>query len=319
MTFQPGTFDFPPDMVSSDTELNEAGTEAIARCSPSNPAANTLTFLGELVSEGIPHLIGSGLQNLRGLGASAVNEWLGHQYLNVEFGWKPFISDLRAIANAITRAHKIMNNFMQNSGKPVRRRYEFPVHRDSSVTRGVLTGRRPWTPINSSEMYTDGPGPGRVDRLREITQQRWFSGAFLYYVPKDESLKSTLDRYVIEARKLLGLSLTPDVIWSLAPWSWAVDWFSDTSDILKNWTNWAIDNEALMYGYMMEHTIVKDTYIFVADSTGFAGGGGWPSPITLVTETKLRKKATPYGFGLDWDGFSPTQLAITAALGLTKT
>jgi hypothetical protein len=36
------------------------------------------------------------------------------------------------------------------------------------------------------------------------------------------------------------------------------------------------------------------------------------------TVTKVRIPAGPFGFSIGWEGLSPTQLAITAALGITR-
>jgi hypothetical protein len=307
---------FPDFAISSSDELAEAGTLAIARCSPSNPAANTLTALGELVSEGLPHLVGSGLIGLRAAGADAINHALGHEYLNYQFGWKPFISDLRSIANSILNAEKMLRNFEKNSGKLVRRRYDFPptVKYDEKTVR---TGTNPYISTSADPLYVTPPVTGRLVVNTKTTKKQWFSGAFTYYIPPDDSLRNGIARYVIEARKLLGLSLTPDVVWSLVPWSWAVDWFSDVRELLLNWTNWAIDNQVLAYGYLMEHSIVESIYSYHGP-TGFQTSDVLPVPLTFVSEAKVRVKATPCGFGLDWSEFSPTQLAIAAALGLTK-
>jgi hypothetical protein len=79
----------------------------------------------------------------------------------------------------------------------------------------------------------------------------------------------------------------------------------------------AIDNQVLAYGYMMEHTIEKYTYHFVGPHKLKTKKD--PDPVTLVRESKIRRRATPYGFGITWDGFSSFQLSILAALGLSKT
>jgi hypothetical protein len=157
---------------------------------------------------------------------------------------------------------------------------------------------------------------GQVNRIRTTTIRRWFSGAFTYHLALGGDSFSKMVRAQSEAKKLLGFSLTPDTLWNLAPWSWAVDWFTNTGDVIENITSMAVDGMVLKYGYVMEHTIVRDTYTFV----GHPGLVGNPRPndITMVTETKKRRKATPFGFGLTWDGFSPRQLAIIAALGITK-
>jgi hypothetical protein len=126
-----------------------------------------------------------------------------------------------------------------------------------------------------------------------------------------------LARDVILARKLLGISLTPDVLWNLAPWSWATDWFGNTGDVISNWTAWAIDNQVLLYGYMMEHIVHTYTYTFVG-KTGFYQSDARPVSVTLRSESKIRIQASPYGFGLSFDDLSLRQKAIVAALGLTR-
>lgn len=119
------------------------------------------------------------------------------------------------------------------------------------------------------------------------------------------------------SKKLLGISLTPDTVWNLAPWTWAVDWFSNAGDVVSNVTDWAVDGLVLRYGYIMEHSLVRDTYTFVGPTT-FQSESQRPQALIFSSERKLRRKATPFGFGLNWDGLSPRQLAIAAALGLSR-
>jgi hypothetical protein len=74
----------------------------------------------------------------------------------------------------------------------------------------------------------------------------------------------------------------------------------------------------IQYGYIMEHQVTSCTYTYV-------GYDGWkpamldrPSSITAFVETKRRKRATPFGFEITWNGLSLRQLAIASALGLTR-
>jgi len=73
----------------------------------------------------------------------------------------------------------------------------------------------------------------------------------------------------------------------------------------------------LKYGYIMEHSIVSDSYSF-SGPTGFKTSDVHPLVVKLVTETKIRRKATPFGFGLTLGGLSSTQKAIMAALGMSR-
>jgi hypothetical protein len=67
----------------------------------------------------------------------------------------------------------------------------------------------------------------------------------------------------------------------------------------------------------MEHTVSSNTYTHIGPS-GFKFEGLNAPAISLVSETKVRRKANPFGFGITWAGLSQRQQAIAAALGLTR-
>ncbi|DAD50318.1 TPA_asm: maturation protein [ssRNA phage Zoerhiza.4_2] len=311
----------PSDMVwpsqanSTDNQLNNLGTVAIARCSPSNPTANVTVFLGELLTEGIPKATFQILKGLASMTHRQRRRALGGDYLNVQFGWVPFLSDLRSIANAVLHADKVLRDYERGSGKLTRRRYEFPSSR-KVVSILDYPSRTPWGP-GAGALYLSPSVFGKVYRTEELLQKQWFSGAFTWYVPPPDSLRNDMARQCILARKLLGILPTPDAVWNLAPWSWMIDWFITSGDVLANWTDWAIDNQVLYYGYVMEHTVHSHTYTY-AGPTGFKSVGPRPFDVKLVVETKIRRKATPYGFGFNMKGLTARQLAILAALGLNK-
>jgi len=136
-------------------------------------------------------------------------------------------------------------------------------------------------------------------------------------IPTGYSARSAMARHALEADKLLGLAPTPDVVWNLAPWSWAIDWFSNTGDVLSTVSDYIVDGLVMRYGYIMEHTIVKDTYTHVSVG-GSTPTGLHVAPLTFVTETKIRRRANPFGFGLTFDGLTLRQKAIAAALGIVR-
>jgi hypothetical protein len=273
--------------------------------------------MGEIFQDGLPSAIGEKLTYWRHLRPKARRRAIGHEFLNLEFGWQPLMSDFTRLCKSIIHGQSIMDNYEANSGKLVRRKFGFPVQESESVLN-TLDNRTAWIPQSTSLLYTNAfPVRGRVTCIRKTYKLQWFSGAFTYYVPPpDGSLRTDIARAVIAARHTLGISLTPDSVWNLAPWSWAVDWFGNTGSVLRNWANWAIDGQVLRYGYMMEHTVNVDTWTFIGPS-GFRTAAV-PFDVTLVNETKKRIKATPFGFGLSFSGFSPLQLAIIGALGLSR-
>jgi hypothetical protein len=245
---------------------------------------------------------------------SALARAAGSEYLNAEFGWKPFISDIRKFSNAVRHADAVLAQYERDAGKQVRRSYHFPEQRiyDRSIVATSVGSI--WGPLNSNLL--DGSSYGTVERVRETTRRQWFSGAFTYHLPTGYDSRSKMARYALESKKLFGLSLTPETLWNLAPWSWAVDWFSNTGDVVSNLTDWATDGLVMRYGYLMEHSIVRDTYTHTG--SGLIGLKNRVSPLTFVIETKIRKRANPFGFGVSWNGLSPFQLSIAAALGLSR-
>ncbi|DAD50193.1 TPA_asm: maturation protein [ssRNA phage Gerhypos.4_3] len=311
---RPDLMPFPPFIDSSNATLDAWGSKAIAQCKPTNSVADASVFLGELLHDGIPKLLGAALWKQ---GTENALKASSQEYLNAQFGWKPLVNDMRKFAYAVRHADQVLSQFERDAGKVVRRKYSFPTEL-SATTELVATGASPFIAGSASALSLPvlPTGDRNVFRIRNTERRRWFSGAFTYYLPSGGNARSVMGKHAQEAKKLLGLSLTPDTVWNLSPWSWAVDWVSNTGDVLSNLTDWAVDGLTLRYGYIMEHTMVTDTYVY-SGPTGFQSTFARPSSVSLVAETKVRRKATPFGFGLTWGGLSPRQLAIAAALGIT--
>jgi hypothetical protein len=310
LAFDPASVVYPTSAESSDKELIAKGTTAIARCKPTNSVADVATALAELYSEGLPKLAGSALWEQRTLRLKDT----GNEYLNQEFGWQPMISDIRSIAQAVASSHALLKAYEKNSGSFVRRRYSFPEERTSVTTLKQAYGTITTSP---SPLFVAFGPPGVVYLKEDTYRDVWFSGAFTYHLPSGFKSRNAIARMVAKADALLGLDLRPEVLWNAAPWSWAVDWFSNAGDLISNFSDWSTDGLVLKYGYIMEHSFASNTY-FVQGPHRFSDLGFDPSPVVASVETKRRLEATPYGFGLDWSSFSPRQWSIISALGLTK-
>jgi hypothetical protein len=118
------------------------------------------------------------------------------------------------------------------------------------------------------------------------------------------------------ADRLLGITPTPDRIWELTPWSWFVDWFTNTGDILSNVRAFLLDGLVMQYGYMMKE--VKVTRVISLDGGTTSSGSSVSCSSTIEHTVQQRREANPFGFGLTWDGLSPYQISILGALGLTR-
>jgi hypothetical protein len=126
--------------------------------------------------------------------------------------------------------------------------------------------------------------------------------------------------------QLFGGKPDLNTLWQLAPWSWAIDWFTNASSFVKNCQSLINYGTILRYGYIMETTTITDTYTAGIEASLSHASSGWVynqpypvvSPVTLRTTVKKRIQANPFGFGLSWDGLTSVQQAILAALAITR-
>lgn len=293
---------------SSDAVIDPLGTKAIAVCIPTNPVASAAVTMAEIRREGIPKVPGKSVWD------TALQDYrkIGSEYLNLEFGWKPLVSGLLDFAKAVKQSDKVVRQLERNSGKNVRRSYGFPTESSTTVVTKAF-GRTPDPPIYTG-LYAPGCDKGWYTVERTTTTKRWFDGCFTYHV--DFGTKGSMKYAVEVADKVYGLNLTPEVAYELTPWSWALDWVSNTGDIVHNMSAFANDGLVMRYGYMMETKTVTDVHTL----TGCVLENGMPLYLsqTFTTEVKSRRKATPFGFGLNTSGFSDRQWAIIGALGISR-
>ncbi len=307
---------WPSQESSSDYELMALGSTAIARVKPTNSIADLSVSLAELLREGLPSFPGRSQWEER----AKIARGAGSEYLNAQFGWLPLVSEVQNVAKAISQSSKIWKQYERDAGKLVRRRYEFPVSIPNPQVVSEGGGAFAY-PVLPSYYYPQGFTGGNLTRTRYKRQKRVFSGAFTYYIPDRNKYGAVSNMLYAasKARRLYGLTLDPEVLWNLTPWSWATDWFLNTGDVLSNISDFASDGLLLRYGYMMEETIVSDEISLTGlQWSSTPSGPASLKPCYLITKTKKRIRATPYGFGLTFEDFTPRQLAIMASLGITR-
>lgn len=306
----------------NESQMFADGTTAISRCNPINPASNLGTTLAESVREGIPSL--PGIQQWEA--KTRVLKGLGGEYLNYIFGWAPLVDEVHNVVHAARHHRDLLSQYHRGEGSDTHRGYVFP----SQPTFTTLPEEKTTGWFGPPSGWLGGQGTRQVCLVRHT--KRWFEGCFTYGLPSStDSWRKALG-YGSDADALFGLSLTPDLLWELAPWSWAVDWFTNAGDVINNVTNFGLAGLVLRYGYAMEETIEK-VYAegrcpdySTASFEKTTGGGTWnlsnssSGTYRRGTEcvTKRRVPASPFGFSIGWEGLSPTQLAITAALGITR-
>lgn len=277
----------------SDQTLYARGSTAIAAVLPTEPEWSAATFLGETLQDGIPKMVGFETWREKTLRAKQA----GGEYLNVQFGWLPLVSDITQFAYAVRNSSTIIQQYRDNANKKLRRRFRFP------TVYSQITGQSN-AAIRTAASYPVGSTMTFYYRNRQ--EETWFSGAFKYYLPVGNSAGERFQRYLQYADKLLGVKLTPEVLWNVAPWSWAVDWKTDVGDVVRNYSHIGHDGLVLQYGYVMNH------YLDMSQTISRYG-------YTLSKrEKKVRLPATPYGFGVDLSKLSSKQISILVALGLSR-
>jgi len=284
------------------------GNKARAAVNPTNPATQTGTGLGELRDvNGVPSIPGLAALKER----VSILRAAGREYLNVEFGWKPLESDVKNAALEVKKSVKLLRQYEKSRGSAIRRRFSFDP--TDTVTLTDL-GSHSAAPTISSAFFDQYQGRLRLEET--FKQQVWFSGCFTYYVSPGLSA-SKLAAYEAAANKLLGVRLTPELIWNLTPWTWLSDWFVDLGSIINGLQSLLLDGSVMWYGYVMASQYREAMYTL--DGVRLKNAS---APISLsqrfIAETKQRQRATPFGFGLDPNGFSQKQWTILAALGISR-
>jgi len=303
---------------SSNDALDELGATAVSRCKPTNSVADLSTFLGETLRDGLPHLLGASTWQAR----TKLAKDAGDDFLNYQFGWLPLVSDVRKFAEGVRHMNTVISQYERDAGRQVRRNYHFPDQKSES-SELFLSNRKPWYGVGVTTAMDQRLPLGDVYRTVETERSTWFSGAFTYHLPSGYDSRNKMDKLSLIAKQVFGAKLTPETLWNLTPWSWAVDWFSNTGDVLSNVSSWATDGLVMQYGYIMEESITRHTYRFVPTknwdgSSPYTGDYKAIPPLIVEKTSKIRRRANPFGFGVTWEGLSPIQAAIAAALGLSR-
>jgi hypothetical protein len=303
----------------TETGLDQFAQRAYNRVAPTSVVWDAAQFLGEL-REGLPNLAVDTIKH-----GARFYKGLGSDYLNLEFGWKPFISDLQNAAKALANA----THQLANQGERVHRKYSVPAvsssasasfNRTTAVTCGIpgllspaalAAAKIPSLSVGSFGANSDG------NYMKTKTVTRWFEGEFSSFYP----LNFDPDSYLSRLSALVNLKLTPAVLWELSPWSWMVDWYLQIGDTIAANEKAANDLLVMHYGYAMERTVYTTELSWRRTGANTTTGVRIPSSgrYFAVTEYKRRIRANPYGFRLGGtSALSGSQLAILGALGLTK-
>lgn len=322
----PGTVDIGAGYQGLDNDSARAlGTKVIASCDPFKPQASLAVTLGELLLGSLPSLVKnvarwkSGTSSLMSAGSS--------EYLNVQFGWLPLISDIQNAIETLLKLDMLLHTsdekrrqrygslgeFHDSSESLVSYTYATDAFASNSTLQGGIANANSGVSLGAPRAVISG----KILRTGQIYTDYRFSGRFHLGV------RSTgTNGYVDRAIEFLGLKLTPQVVWQLAPWTWLMDWASNLGAIAQNLNSMQLSNVLLDYAYLTVRSRYTGTSTLEVSSvsgylTGKADCSRFNKQMLTIEET-VREGASPFGFSFSWAGLSQFQLSILAALGMSR-
>jgi hypothetical protein len=237
-------------------------------------------------------------------------------FINHQFGWLPFVRDIVDSYDTYQNTAKKLRQLQRDNGKWIHRGGTVSTESNNSpVTTtenlaGFVFPALP-TAFYRKDSETGGKRVSSMTYTTDFTRT-WFEGRFRYYVP---SLMKDNDNYykVINRIHMYGARISPSLLWKITPWTWLADWGSTAGDIVSN----AEDNLfglACKYSCIMRHT----SRHAVNNSTIRLKNGDVGCVWYQEVDVKRRHGGYPYGFGLGWEAYNPSQIAVLAALGITR-
>jgi hypothetical protein len=306
---------------SSYEDATQYGADAYAKFAPKVQSSDAMQFMFDDVKD-LPQQLkttAKGFHNVwKAMGGHPTlfkPKEVANQFLNVQFGWIPFISDVKSLYKTYNNIDKLVGQQLRDNGHWIKRKGTMF---NSKVTSDIETvadfAGLVYPPLNAGFYRSEYP---YVTSNRYSTTERkvWFEGSFRYWIPSmavDHQYSDPYHRILNKVRQY-GIRVSPTVIWELTPWSWLVDWFSNEGSIINNFTQATLDQLVNRYAYVMCYSKVhniNDSYIHLKKGTVHCF---WVQEI----ESKRRAVANPFGFSLSDTGLSVRQSMILTALGIT--
>lgn len=161
-------------------------------------------------------------------------------FLNEEFGWRPFLSDVCGLLTGLKTFHRAFKTWCEQQHKPHITHYRKILTEDDLVPRFINSPEPVWpassyefTDIPQGESFVTPPGP---TMRANISYQ-------IYHLRAPEWICTM--KYTYWCKEALGILRTvwafldafnvywdPQVLWNAVPFSFIVDWFFNVGDWL---------------------------------------------------------------------------------------
>lgn len=285
-------------------------TKVFARSNPSRASVDVPAAVGELRE--LPALLYKAGKTMLRNGVvktfkptyrhadwAALPRGAANTYLAYEYGWKPFLSDLKKLLDfqaQVIRRERELKNLHSKGG--LSRTVQISTDRAELIQTGVFVESALFTCYGTNSVTT--------------VRKRWGTAKWL---PDHPSLPVTdveLHKQAVQA--VYGLSLSPRTAWELIPWSWLIDWASDVGDYLE--ANRNTVGATCVGANLMTHTKTVHKFYAMTCNLPITAGMG---EATIVVETKLRGPfSSPILFS-DIPHMDVRKTSILGALGIQRT
>jgi hypothetical protein len=214
-------------------------TKALANLNPNRPVVDLPVAIAEL--KDLPKML-KNIGDVLRLGKSGmprdVVKTMNEAHLNWQFGWAPLINDLSDMLG-FTDAMNDRLDYLRNldGGTDVARRL-------GSIPDSVVSERRLWTNDGHGKLYYE------FYQTSVRHQEGWYKARVAL---KDPLPPSDRKQRELARNAVLGLNVSPSTAWNLVPWTWLVDWFSNTGDLIS------LTQNAIPYKVSNLNVMVKDT------------------------------------------------------------
>jgi hypothetical protein len=239
-------------------------------------------------------------------------------FINQEFGWNPFLNDLRKFLDVYQDSGNILKKLSDENGQWIRKR----VTLHESITSSVVAQGNGLVLFPNASFVTE---PGWFVGIpqwtveHEIVRTLSAVGKFRYYRPefdRDSMYGYNTDPFGDLQRHLTiyGLRVSPSNLYKITPWTWAIDWVSNFGDYVDRVNDMAVDSIAAQYLYVMQDVHTRRVYKQYLPFTNVTV----QLEFTRTIEGKMREEGlSPYGFNLDWSNLTARQILIAGGLGIS--
>lgn len=144
-------------------------------------------------------------------------------FLANQFGWLPFVNDVfkfASVGEAIEKRVKELKNLQQRGSKS--RTITLETLQDNS--KSVTTIHSTWSTLQGNLLRS------RSTRVWGTAKYTLEDGSPLKHASNDEL-------FALARKAVMGLHVDGSTAWNLMPWSWLIDWGSNTGDLIASTRN----------------------------------------------------------------------------------